>query len=245
MQDLYHSLTPQNVLFSLKDIAENIVKTGDEHINTQLERYLQNPLFNNKKDSLQFDKKLTTLNMDFIIDNDKDASLIAQYLFHKMIYNAKNNNKGFFIFIDEFKSYLANESFNDRINLTLTQARKVNGVLAMAFQDMHQLDGVKNAQSFIRNLAHIIIFPTKDLEVFDTYNIHLAENERNFLLHTGQNERKILIKNLITNQSNIIDVNLAKLGKYLKVLSSDSKVVQTIKKLQITSPMWKEEFLNG
>lgn len=245
VQDLYHSLTPQNILFSLKDIAENIVKTGDEHINTQLERYLQNPLFNNKKDSLQFDKKLTTLNMDFIIDNDKDASLIAQYLFHKMIYNAKNNNKGFFIFIDEFKSYLANESFNDRINLTLTQARKVNGVLAMAFQDMHQLDGVKNAQSFIRNLAHIIIFPTKDLEVFDTYNIHLAENERNFLLQTGQNERKILIKNLITNQSNIIDVNLSKLGKYLKVLSSDSKVVQTIKKLQITSPIWKEEFLNG
>lgn len=33
----------------------------------------------------------------------------------------------------------------------------------MAFQDMHQLDGVKNADSFVRNLAHLIIFPTKDL----------------------------------------------------------------------------------
>lgn len=245
VQDLYHSLTPQNVRFSLKDIMESITKTGDSHIQIQLSRYLENPLFNNQKDSLQFDKKLTTLNMDFIVENDKDASLIAQYLFHKMIYNAKNKDKGFFIFIDEFKSYLANETFNERINLTLTQARKVNGVMAMAFQDMHQLDGVKNAQSFIRNLAHIIIFPTKDLDVFENYNIHLAENEKNFLLHTGQNERKILVKNLITNQSNIVDVNLAKLGKYLKILSSDSKVVQNIKRLQTSSALWKEEFLNG
>lgn len=183
--------------------------------------------------------------MDFIIDKEKEAGLIAQYLFHKMIFNAKNRDKGFFIFIDEFKSYLSNEVFNERINLTLTQARKLNGVIAMAFQDMHQLDGVKNADSFVRNLAHLIIFPTKDLDVFNNYNIHLTENEQSFLINTGQNERKILIKNLINGQSNIIDVNLSKLGKLLKILSSDSNVVQKVKKLKATTPMWKEEFLNG
>lgn len=184
--------------------------------------------------------------MDFIIENEKDAGLIAHYLFHKMIYRAKNSNKGCFIFIDEFKSYLSNPTFNERIALTLTQARKVNSVLTMAFQDMHQLDNVKNAESFVRNLAHIIIFPTSDIEIFAKYNIHLADNEINFLVNTGQNERKVLIKNLIDpTKSNIIDVNLARLGKYLKILSSDSDTVNTIKKLKVQHPNWKEMFLNA
>lgn len=246
IRDLYHNLAPQGIGFSLKDIRDSITKTGDEHIPLQLDRYLENPLFNKEKDSLEFARKLTTLNMDFIIENEKDAGLIAHYLFHKMIYRAKNSDRGFFIFIDEFKSYLANPTFNERINLTLTQARKLDGVITMAFQDMHQLDGVKNAESFIRNLAHIIIFPTKDIEIFSKYNIHLAENEINFLVNTGQNERKVLIKNLINSEhSNIVDVNLGRLGKYLKILSSDSDVVQKIKKLKNTTPLWKEEFLNG
>lgn len=247
VRDLYHNLSPQGIEFSLKDIREGITKTGDEHIPLQLDRYLENPLFNKDKDSLEFKKKFTTLNMDFIVENEKEAGLIAHYLFHKMVYRAKNQDKGFFIFIDEFKSYLSNPTFNERINLTLTQARKLNGVMAMAFQDMHQLDNVKNADSFIRNLAHIIIFPTKDIDIFAHYNIPLAENEINFLVNTGQNERKVLVKNLINNEhSNIIDVNLARLGKYLKVLSSDSDVVQRIKKLKATNPaLWKEEFLNG
>ncbi|WP_394996087.1 FtsK/SpoIIIE domain-containing protein [uncultured Helicobacter sp.] len=247
IRDLYHNLAPQGIEFALKDIREGITKTGDEHIPLQLDRYLENPLFNKDKDSLEFKRKLTTLNMDFIVEKEKDAGLIAHYLFHKMVYRAKNQDKGFFIFIDEFKSYLSNPTFNERINLTLTQARKLNGVMAMAFQDMHQLDGVKNADSFIRNLAHIIIFPTKDIEVFERFNIPLAENEINFLINTGQNERKVLIKNLINNEhSNIVDVNLGKLGKYLKILSSDSDVVQRIKRLKATNPaLWKEEFLNG
>lgn len=245
VNDNYKHLSKQQINFSLKDIASSVTKTADEQINIQLDRYIKDPIFNSEYDSLEFKRRLTTLNMDFIIDKEKEAGLIAQYLFHKMIFNAKNRDKGFFIFIDEFKSYLSNEVFNERINLTLTQARKLNGVIAMAFQDMHQLDGVKNADSFVRNLAHLIIFPTKDLDVFNNYNIHLTENEQSFLINTGQNERKILIKNLINGQSNIIDVNLSKLGKLLKILSSDSNVVQKVKKLKATTPMWKEEFLNG
>ncbi|RAX55455.1 FtsK/SpoIIIE domain-containing protein [Helicobacter sp. 10-6591] len=248
VQDLYTNLAPQNIVFALKDIRDAIVKTGDAHIPLQLERYLSNALFNKEKDALLFDKKFTTLNMDFIIENQKDAGLIAHYLFHKMTYRAKNSTKGFFMFIDEFKSYLSNPTFNERINLTLTQARKLNSVMAMAFQDMHQLDNVKNAESFIRNLAHIIIFPTKDIEVFEKYNIHLQSNEINFLLSTGQNERKVLVKNLIDDsKSNIIDVNLSKLGKYLKVLNSDASVVSEIKRLKGVgnNPLWRKEFLNG
>lgn len=244
--DLYKNLSGQNIKFSIRDVKESIVKTGDMQIPLQLEKYCDNPLFNSLDDALNFNKKLTTLNMDFIVNSEKEASLIARYMFHKMIFNAKNNEKGFFIFIDEFKSYLDNEVFNDRINITLTQARKLNGVMAMAFQDLNQLEGVKNAKSFIQNLAHIIIFPTSNIEVFEKYNIYFTDNEINFLVSTPQNARKVLIKNLITGSSNIVDVNLAKLGRYLKILSSDTQVVQKIKKLKISNPsFWKEEYLNS
>ncbi|MGX2972973.1 VirB4 family type IV secretion/conjugal transfer ATPase [Helicobacter sp. T3_23-1059] len=246
IEDLYKNLSGQKIAFNIKDVKESITKTGDMQIPLQLERYCDNPLFNSIDDSLEFSKKLTTLNMDFIVNMEKEASLIARYMFHKMIYNAKSNSKGFFIFIDEFKSYLDNEVFNDRINITLTQARKLNGVMAMAFQDLNQLDGVKNAKSFLQNLAHIIIFPTTNLENFDKYNIYLTDNEINFLVSTPQNARKVLIKNLITGASNIVDVNLAKLGRYLKILSSDAQTVQKIKKLKINNPsFWKEEYLNS
>jgi len=148
----------------------------DEQIRIQLEKYQNNSLFNVSKDALEFNKKLTTLNMDFIVNNEKDAALIAQYLFQKLTYKAKTTAKGTFIFIDEFKSYLSNETFNDRINITLTQMRKLNPVMAMALQDLHQLNVVKNTDQFLRNIAHIIIFPTKDIEVFENYNIHLTSN---------------------------------------------------------------------
>ena len=44
VRDAYEILTPQNKEFSLKDIKDSIVKTGDSHIPIQLERYLANPL---------------------------------------------------------------------------------------------------------------------------------------------------------------------------------------------------------
>lgn len=61
VRDAYEILTPQNKEFSLKDIKDSIVKTGDSHIPIQLERYLANPLFNKTYDALQFNKKFTTL----------------------------------------------------------------------------------------------------------------------------------------------------------------------------------------
>ncbi|PAF49449.1 DNA transfer protein [Helicobacter sp. 12S02232-10] len=246
INDTYHNLYHQNITFGLSDIAEGILKTSDQHIQMQLTRYLKNPLFNSLKDSLSFEKQITCINMDFIVNSTKDASLIALYLFHKMIFEAKENAKGFFIFIDEAKSYTEIDTMIDKINLTLTQARKVNGVLALAFQDINQLDGVKNASSIVANMAHIILYPTRDIEKIKSYGINLTESEENFLLSANARDRKILLKNRLDGTSNILDVNLAKLGNYLNILSSSSHSVQKLKNLKNTYPNdYKERFLNG
>ncbi|PAF53028.1 hypothetical protein BKH42_08210 [Helicobacter sp. 13S00482-2] len=246
VKDTYHNLSIQGITARLSDIAEGILKMDDAFVQIQLQRYLENPLFNKTEDSLSFKNQLTTLNMDFIVNSSKDASLIAYYLFHKMIYEAKENNKGFFMFIDEFKSYTENEMMNEKLNLAITQARKVNGVIALAFQDINQLDEVKNASSFIENMGHIILFPTKNIEKLEKYGIVLSDIEKEFLVSTSKNERKILLKNRIDNTSNILDVNLSKLGKYLNVFNSNANNVRKLKEYKQSYPNnWKERYLNG
>lgn len=246
VKDTYHNLTIQGITPQLSDIAEGIVKMEDGFVQMQLQRYLENPLFNKTKDSLSFKNQLTTLNMDFIVNSSKDASLVAYYLFHKMIYEAKENNKGFFMFIDEFKSYTENETMNEKLNLAITQARKVNGVIALAFQDINQLDEVKNASSFIENMGHIILFPTKNIEKLEKHGIILSDIEKEFLTSTSKNDRKILLKNRIDNTSNILDVNLSKLGKYLNIFNSNSNNVKRLKECKKNYPnQWKERYLNA
>ncbi|GAA7516827.1 hypothetical protein MMM110_00240 [Helicobacter pylori] len=87
-------------------------------------------------DSLDFKTRISTINTDSILHNDDDAGLLAYYVFHKMIDRALKINRGFLCFIDEFKSYAQNEMMNKKINEIITQARKANGVIVLALQDI-------------------------------------------------------------------------------------------------------------
>lgn len=244
---LYDTLSPQKIDFGLKDLCDAIEYRDEDIVKMQLERYLKNPIFNQLKDCLEFSKRITTINMDFIVNSPKDASLVAYYLFHKMVYRGKEKGRGFFMFIDEFRSYTDNEIMNDKINLALTQARKLNGVLAIALQDINQLNEVKNARSYIDNMGNIILFPQPNInfdDLYQRYGLQFTEVEQNFLLNTRSSERKILIKNRLEHTSSIVDIDFSSLGKYLKIFSSDSEKVLRMRELQKQfGNRWREEYL--
>lgn len=246
---LYDSLTPQGIEFGLKDFKEVLEKTTDLSLSLNLERYLTDPLFASLEDSLNFKTRINTINMDFIVNSQKNAGLLAYYLFHKMIARALSNDRGFFIFIDEFKSYTENEVMNEKINLAITQARKANGVIALALQDINQLKEVKNAESFIANMGTLIIFPQKNIDA-DTlktqFKIQISDMEKHFLENTSKGSYQVLIKNMEDGSSNIVDVNLKSLGKFLNAFSSNASAVNHIKQLKEEYPFdWRERFLNG
>lgn len=251
IKETYRFLTLQKKEFGIKEVYENLLKneensTEESPIKIQIGRELSNSIFTGIKDSLGFDKQLTTINMDFIMNNATHASLVALYLFHKIIYKAKNENKGFFIFIDEANSYTKNEEMLKKIILTLTQARKLNGVLCLAFQDINQLDDVQGAKSLIANMAHIILYPNRDIERLEEMNISLTDHEKEFLVNSKPRDRKILLKNIKDNTSIILDVDLGKLGKYLKTFSSSANDVAKLKKYKLENPnpiSYKERFL--
>ncbi|GAA8719959.1 hypothetical protein HpBT351_15370 [Helicobacter pylori] len=235
--------------FDLKEFVNSIVKTNTNILDSSFEYYLKSSLFSSRMDSLDFKTRISTINTDSILHNDDDAGLLAYYVFHKMIDRALKINRGFLCFIDEFKSYAQNEMINKEINKIITQARKANGVVVLALQDINQLSEVRNAQSFIKNMGQLILYPqrnidTKDLN--DKFGIRLSDTEKHFLENTAVNEYKVLLKNMNDGSSNIIDVSLSSLGNYLQIFSSNSSMVEHIENLIKHYPTtWKEVFVNN
>lgn len=235
--------------FDLKEFVNAIVKTNTDILDSSFEDYLKSSLFSSRMDSLDFKTRISTINTDSILHNDDDAGLLAYYVFHKMIDRALKINRGFLCFIDEFKSYAQNEMMNKKINEIITQARKANGVIVLALQDINQLSEVRNAQSFIKNMGQLILYPqrnidTKDLN--DKFGIRLSDTEKHFLENTAVNEYKVLLKNMNDGSSNIIDVSLSSLGNYLQIFSSNSSMVEHIENLIKHYPKtWREVFVSN
>ncbi|AAD06495.1 DNA transfer protein [Helicobacter pylori J99] len=97
----------------------------------------------------------------------------------------------------------------------LAQARKINGTLCMAFQKISQVKelGIDKAKSLIGNLSQVIIYPTKDTDELIECGVPLSDSEINFLHNTDMRARQVLVKNIVTNASAFIEIDLKKICK--------------------------------
>ncbi|WRA26259.1 VirB4 family type IV secretion/conjugal transfer ATPase [Helicobacter pylori] len=245
IKSLYETLYPK--AFSLLDFKETLKRTSSNQLGLSLEPYLNNPLFNALNDAFNSNAFLNVINLDAITQNPKDLGLLAYYLFYKILEESRKNDSGFLVFLDEFKSYVENDLLNTKINALITQARKANGVVVLALQDIYQLSGVKNAHSFLSNMGTLILYPQKNArELKHNFNVPLSETEISFLENTPLYARQVLVKNLGNGNSNMIDVSLEGLGRYLKIFNSDSSHVNKVKALQKDYPTeWREKLLKS
>ncbi|EMH18964.1 type IV secretion/conjugal transfer ATPase, VirB4 family [Helicobacter pylori GAM260Bi] len=245
IKSLYETLYPKD--FSLLDFKETLKRTSSNQLGLSLEPYLNNPLFNALNDAFNSSAFLNVINLDAITQNPKDLGLLAYYLFYKILEESRKNDSGFLVFLDEFKSYVENDLLNTKINALITQARKANGVVVLALQDIYQLSGVKNAHSFLSNMGTLILYPQKNArELKHNFNVPLSETEISFLENTPLYARQVLVKNLGNGSSNMIDVSLEGLGRYLKIFNSDSSHVNKVKASQKDYPTeWREKLLKS
>ncbi|BCD46422.1 VirB4 family type IV secretion/conjugal transfer ATPase [Helicobacter suis] len=243
LKTLYATLPPQS--FSLQDFKDAFIHT--QALN--LEPYLHNPLFNALEDSLEFKTPITTINMDAISTNPKDLGLLAYYIFYKILHQALEYNRGFLLFIDEFKSYAQNSILNTHINTLITQARKANGVVVLALQDTNQLNSIQDAASFIKNMGTLIFYPQKHIDstaLSRDFGIKLSHMEQHFLENTPMHAHQILVKNMGDGSSSIIDVNLQSLGPYLHIFNSNAGLAKHLQGLMQSYPeTWREVFLQS
>ncbi|WDL70580.1 AAA family ATPase [Helicobacter winghamensis] len=232
---------------TLEDFQTALPTDYEIDLKAKYQKYLDS-MFNNKEDTLEFSKQLSILNMDSILKNPDLASLSALYIFHKLKNVSKNSGKGFFIFIDELKDYLLEETMRESILEAILEIRKINGIIMMAVQNLDFFNEIPKSQSFIDNMSNFIIFPTTDESVLENLKIkaQLTGGEIDFLRKTQISERKILFKQKRLNKSAILDVDLSSLGRYLNTFSSEALDVNRMMDLKrFHADRWRELYLQG
>jgi type IV secretion/conjugal transfer VirB4 family ATPase len=203
-----------------------------------------NHFFNGSTDNLNFNSSITSINMDKVFSDKSSIPLISMYLFHKLRY-LSDENKPFVIFIDELKEYLEDEHFLEVFTKFLIQARKLNGIVIGALQDIKFFNISKKAKDLLgSSFASFILFPDPlaKKEYQDTLN--LTDNEFNFIKN-NITEYQILFKK-IKGTSNILNINLAHLGKYVYVFNSDSQNRDFMKDCKDKfGASWKKAYLEN
>lgn len=234
-------------VFSLEDFIISLPYNNENGLKMRFERF-KNSIFNNTEDALNFEKQLSILNMDSILNDPKIAGLTAMYIFHKLKIKAKNNDKkrGFFCFIDELKDYLNDETMSNKILEAILEVRKIGGVMCMGYQTISLFNNNSYGSIFLNNIANFIVFPTnnkKEIELLEEL-INLNPFEAKFLSSTSLDSRQILNKMSLRNESAYLDIDLSKLGVHLKCFSSSSDNTMLIKKLQKEYPNeWRTHYL--
>lgn len=210
----------------------NFGNNANAQIHERYNKYL-NGFFDNEEDALNFKKQLAILNMDTILKDGKLASLSALYLFHKIKNISKNQNKGFFIFIDELKDYLREENMRESILESILEIRKIGGVMTMGVQNVDFFKDIPKSDSFISQMTNFIIFPTSNENSLKSMQEHLGltNSELDFLRKTPKESRQILFKQVVLNQSAVLNVNFARLGNFLRIFSSEREDVQVMNEL--------------
>ncbi|EAI4085113.1 AAA family ATPase [Campylobacter jejuni] len=246
IERLYNNKLEEDI-FTLSDFIDSL-QHEENDIKGRL-RPFQNSIFDNKQDALSFNKQLSILNMDSILKNPTLASLTASYIFHRLKNSAKNSKKrGFFCFIDELKDFLMDENMRESILESILEVRKIGGVMCMGFQNLSFFDDIPKGASFLENIANYIIFPTTNAQTLENMRnkLNLTPTELRFLQEAGTNSRQVLLKMNLLNQSAILNVDLSRLGKHLRVFSSSSDNVMLMKELKELYPNdWRNMYLEN
>lgn len=246
IERLYSNKTEEDI-FTLSDFIDSL-QIDEDDIKGRLRPFKQS-IFDNKEDALSFSKQLSILNMDSILKNPTMAGLTASYIFHRLKNSAKNSKKrGFFCFIDELKDFLMDENMRESILESILEVRKIGGVMCMGFQNLSFFDDIPKGASFLENIANYIIFPTTNAQTLENMRnkLNLTPTEIKFLQEAGTNSRQVLLKMNLANQSAILNIDLSRLGKHLRIFSSSSDNVMLMRELKELYPNdWRNMYLEN
>ncbi|MBN2965268.1 hypothetical protein JWV37_10785 [Sulfurospirillum sp. T05] len=243
VRDTLEQLYGMNATATLTDFIESLPK-----LEGLAQRYLryQDSIFDNEQCLLDFQNTMNVLGMDTILKDQKLSGLTAFYVFHKLKRIAEEKQKGFFVFIDELKDYINNQEMSKLILERILEARKSNGVMTVAVQNIDFFVNLENRDSFLDGFAHYIIFPTKSQESLKKLKEQLALNEAEleFLRSTDPKKHHVLFKNRKSQESIVLDISLKRLGEHLGVFDSSIQSVQRMQHLIEENPQtWRKEFL--
>ena len=237
LQKNSRNLAELAVMFGLKD---------DDSIRKSLDSWLKGgrygSFFSSKTDNFDLTESILTLDMTALLDKPEVLGPLTYYIFHKILTTATGD--GYLVFVDEMGRYLKSEQFAEKIEIMLQEIRKTNGVMIGAVQDAATVLDHKVADKIKKNVSTYILFPDPSAErkhYIDALNLN--ENEFRWVKEGGA--RQVLVKRR-SGESVVLDIDLSRLGKYLKIFDSSTSSLYRMNEVKKGNPYgWKEDYLNS
>jgi type IV secretion/conjugal transfer VirB4 family ATPase len=196
--------------------------------------------FNGKRDALSFDKQLVGFDMTTILDIPEVLGAMVSYLFHRLTAAVLANPGPYVVFFDEMNKYL-DTSFGPKIRNAAQEIRKTNGVLIGAVQQPGVLLNNEYGRAVLDSCATYVLYPFPTGEK-DEYVKGLGLTDAEFRWIKEASKRQVMIKRR-GGESTVVNVDLAPLGKYLKVFDSASTSVAALSKLRAKGGEWRHAYL--
>ena len=229
---------------NLSELKQGLgIKKNDNDITVALYNYINGSnasLFNAHKDTLEFTEQVSAFNMDRIFQSSqKDIELTLLYMLHRFREKAKNEPAPSILLVDELPNYLRNENVIKILEQQLLEIRKAEMVFVGLTQKWEQ---IRDSGLDLSTFAHVVIYPNTSANKDMAEYLSLTDSELEFIkTATG---RKVLIKNTLNGSSVILDINMSKLGKLIKIFSGSTTDVHKMEELKKQfGEKWREEFI--
>lgn len=179
-------------------------------------------IFNETKDTLDLNSRLTTFDFTDILQDEVLAPAIISYLLHRINTMAVATGSPSLIMIDETAPILQNEMFRDNFITGLQEGRKNRQAYMAAFQRANVLDKL-GIGDVVRGQAQTVMFfrnPAANASDYENWNLNPLEMAFIQGKAYPNLKRAVLLSRQVNGESVILNTELGGLGNLLRLFES-------------------------
>lgn len=194
------------------------------------------PIFNAQSDGIDItDGWLTTFDMTKLLDDPSLGSATVSYLMHRIRETMKRTQSPAFIFIDETEPLLKDPNFRKLFQTALQEFRKIRGVVISVFQRPEALSSSNVSELVRQQSGTYYLFQNPGARASDYKDFGLTDREMDFVLGRSATalrlKRSVLIKKPMSQESVVVDIDLSRLGRHVRLFSSSTADVAEVTNL--------------
>ncbi len=183
---------------------------------------------------------MTGINMNEALEDPALGAVVVAHISTAIEHMARQahatgQGRGFAVFIDEAANLLRNPAFRDLTGVMYREYRKLDGIVGMAFQDPGALHASGIADAAIENTSCLFFYPNPQGKPEAYQRFNLNDEQMNFIFSAPEGRKVLLVKREAAtgfDESLIMDVDLAPMGRPLRYFRSGPEAVADLQKIQ-------------
>ena len=206
-------------------------------------------LLNGDCDGLDFNAaRLMSFEMTEILKDNRVASVLVDYILHRIRSQVREEASPHFIFIDEAAPMLEDHLFSSQVHSLFREHRKLRGSINVCFQDAQTLLKLPISETILTHCPTLFLFQNVNAKREDYFSFNLTDSEWHFVKGVSpfskHLKRGVLLKRF--QESLILDVDLEGVGKFLNIYKSGSEPINLMIALkELWGAEWVEHYLEA